>query len=672
MKFVFDIETNRLINPDKIWLAVFKNIDTGEFHIFRNITENEDERERCRSFVYDSLRRGDTHIGHNSLGFDWYVLLPALGIHPEVGFVSAHVDTLIIGKMANYPRKGGHSLESYGEEFGYEKGTFSRWNDPLLQDKESELFKQLEHYCIRDVNITHKVYTKYYKFISNAEHSVSITLENRFQYYVVNTLETNGFKFNVSKAQVLLKEVEEQLAILDKEIAEAFPPRLKLIREIHPKETKHGTLSLTDFRWLPVENGTRDLSAYNGGPFCRCHWVEFNPSSHKQLIDVLSDAGWNPVNKTQGYIDLERELTQRNRGSQRLTPVDLAEKNAKLLTLKKYGWKIDEDNLATLPETAPKAAHSLAKRIMFESRRRTLTEWLSLVDEDGRVRGRFQGIGTWTQRMATQKPNMQNIPNEFDTDGKIKYLGKELRQLWQAPRNRLLVGVDAEGIQLRIFAHYINDPEFTDALVRGKKSDKTDPHSLNQRIIGDVCKSRQAAKRFIYALLLGGGLGKLSQILGCSVSETEEALDRLLTRYAGWARLRQEVFPKDARRGYFIGLDGRRVAIPGESNRDRQHLAMSGYLQNGEAVIMKMATLRWFEKLNGIEKLRWLIVNMVHDEWQTEVNNNMDLAIQVGEAQCDALREVGEELNLLCPLAGSYWNDDHHDYTIGTNWYQTH
>ena len=132
------------------------------------------------------------------------------------------------------------------------------------------------------------------------------------------------------------------------------------------------------------------------------------------------------------------------------------------------------------------------------------------------------------------------------------------------------------------------------------------------------------------------------------------------------------MFPKDARRGYFIGLDGRRVAIPGESIRDRQHLAMSGYLQNGEALIMKASTLKWFDKLKDIEKLRWLIVNMVHDEWQTEVNNNMDLAIQVAQAQCDALREVGEELNLNCPLAGSYWNDDHGDYTIGTNWYATH
>ena len=193
--------------------------------------------------------------------------------------------------------------------------------------------------------------------------------------------------------------------------------------------------------------------------------------------------------------------------------------------------------------------------------------------------------------MAHQEPNTANIPNEFDTQGHIKLLGKELRSLWQAPKKRLLVGVDAEGIQLRIFAHLIDDKEFTDALVRGKKSDKSDPHSLNQRILGGVCKSRAAAKRFIYALLLGAGLWKLSQILECSDAECREALDRLLQRYTGWAKLKSEDIPRDARRGYFIGLDGRKVSIPGASVGERKHLAMSGYLQNGEALVMKLSTL---------------------------------------------------------------------------------
>jgi len=96
-----------------------------------------------------------------------------------------------------------------------------------------------------------------------------------------------------------------------------------------------------------------------------------------------------------------------------------------------------------------------------------------------------------------------------------------------------------------------HDPEFTRALVEGKKDDKTDPHSLNQSILGGVCRSRAAAKRFIYALLLGAGIGKLTEILGCSTAEAEEALERLMVRYTGWKFLKEKVFPKDAKRGWF-------------------------------------------------------------------------------------------------------------------------
>jgi DNA polymerase-1 len=265
--------------------------------------------------------------------------------------------------------------------------------------------------------------------------------------------------------------------------------------------------------------------------------------------------------------------------------------------------------------------------------------------------------------MAHQQPNTANIPTD------VKLYGTEMRSLWRAPRNRLLVGVDAEGIQLRIFAHYINDPEFTEALVKGKKEDKSDPHSLNQRILGNVCGSRQIAKRFIYALLLGAGIGKLAEILGTSENATKVALQRLMERYQGFVELKDDVIPNDARRGWFTGLDGRRVRIPGETPGQRKHLCMSGYLQNGEAIIMKKATLLWEDKLAADNSM---LVNLVHDEWQTEVPNNMEIALRIAEMQAQSLATVGKELKLRCPLAGSYWNDDHKDYTIGTNWSVTH
>lgn len=641
-----DIEADALVNPTNIWLIVCKDIDTGECHIFRNLNENVIELSKFKEFA-----KGVTlWIGHNILGYDCPVMVKLIDVHLQL---DQCLDTLILSKLIDYSRLG-HSVEDYGLEFGIPKGKFVDF---------SKYSQEMEDYCVRDVDICHRIYLKYLRYLSNPIHAPSISLEHSFQL-VVNDLHTNGFSFNSAKATTLLARVEADLAILDKDILTAFPPRLRLIREITPKATKYGTISLTS---IPKElrECVSDLSV--GASFSYCGWNVFNPSSHKQIVSVLNDSGWKPTDRTQTHIDTERELAR----IKFQKGVDLRKKEliVKLTELKKTGWKVNEANLETLPAKAPAGARTLAKRILLEARRRTLTEWLGLVEADGRIHGRFQGIGAWTHRMSHQNPNTANIPNEFDTAGKKKLLGKELRSLWQAPRNRLLVGVDAEGIQLRIFAHLINDPEFTRALVEGKKDDKTDPHSLNQSILGSVCKSRQAAKRFIYALLLGAGMGKLSEILGCGDSETKEALDRLMGRYTGWQTLKDEVFPKDAKRGWFVGLDGRRVRIPGETESSRKHLAMSGYLQSGEAIVMKRATLKWVDnlRLDGA-----LLVNFVHDEWQTECPNDMNIAIKIAQRQADSLREVGEEMKLHCPLAGSYWNDDHKDYTVHTNWSMTH
>lgn len=678
MKVIIDIEANALRNPTQIWLIVCKDISTGELHIFRNLTENVSERTRFLQFA-DSVTQW---IGHNVLGYDALVMRSLLGCNIE----DKCIDTLIISKLIAYSRPG-HSIEQYGEEFGFGKGNFHKWNDPSLHDQDSELSKELLTYCIRDVEITLKVYYKYLKDIYSTIDTNSITfkdnilkltdsvlLEHKFQL-LVNQLEANGFSFNAIKANKLLEDVKRELDILDLSIQNEFPPREVLLREFSPKATKHGTISRTSVpRALHPLIHTYEI----GKSYRHTARVPFNPGSHKQVVEVLNEAGWQPIEKTVTHLETERELSRLKYRPEERNQLDFENLSAKLVVLRSNGWKVNETNLNTLPPTAPSPARSLAKRILLESRRRTLTEWLGLVDPDtSRIYGKFYGIGAWTHRMAHQKPNTANIPSPTNLDGSTKLLGKEMRSLWQAPRNRLLVGVDAEGIQLRIFAHYIEDEEFTNALVRGKKADKTDPHSLNQRILGKVCKTRQSAKRFVYALLLGGGLGKLAQILECSREEAAGALENLMARYQGFTDLKKNRIPHDAKRGWFSGIDLRRVPIPGETASERRHLCMSGYLQNGEVIIMKRAAILFDEHpeiiyLRRDLNKRILFVNMVHDEDQYETPNSMDVALKVANIQTDCIRYAGEIYNLKCPMAGSFYNEDTKDYTIGTNWYSTH
>lgn len=650
MRLVIDIEANSLENPTEIWVIVCKDIDTGIYHVFREVTKNAEAHQAFLALLADC----SCLIGHYILGYDLVVLRDLLQVQFDINNV---IDTLIVSRLADYSRPYGHSIETYGIEFGFPKGKnhfpdfFKKWS------------QELEIYCVRDVDICYRIYSLYLRYINDYRNSIK--LEQDFQG-IANILHTNGFSLNVDKVNKLLAKVTEELNVLDKEIEASFPPKLVPIKEIHPRLTLHGTINRSDFRW--VKDG--DLSEFNGGPFTRCEWKSFNPSSHNQIIEVLHSAGWSPVDRTETHKDTLRDLARSKYAKKGEVAVDITLLNAKLLKLEKSGWKINEANLSTLPKTAPASARSLAKRIMYESRRRTLTEWLGLIQDDGRIHGEFQGIGAWTHRMAHQKPNTANIPNEYKEDGSKKLLGKELRSCWQAPRGRLLAGVDAEGIQLRIFAHLINDKELIERIVNGSKSDKTDPHSYNQEILR-CAKTRQAAKRFLYALFLGGGLGRLAQILEVDQQEAEAALDRLIKRYPGFDYVKRNIIPSDAKRGYFIGLDGRKVSIPGDTVGERRHLAMSGYLQNGEAVVMKLATCRWYPKLQLKYPDQWKLVNLVHDEWQIEVPNNMEIATDICSTVSASLREVGEELKLNCPLAGSYMND-HNDYTIGTNWAVTH
>lgn len=655
MEVVIDIECNSLHNPTKIWVIVCREVASGEYQIFREVTS--DEQEKARFLDYSA--RVSRWIGHNFLGYDYPVLNKLLGrSDPDIYLKS--VDTLILSKLVDYSRKS-HSIEDYGLQFGIEKGKFNDF---------TKYSQEMENYCVRDVDICERIYRLYSRVLDDKGGYTSLRTEQEFQL-LVNLLHDNGFCFNSSRARIHLRKVEEELKELDEKIKEAFPPSEVLIREFTPRPTKYGTISKTS---VP-RSLWGQINEYEVGHSYRHTRMEsFNPASHKQIIKVLNGAGWRPLEKTATHIEAERVLNRLKYTRRDTSFFDLARKDDilnKLKQLKVTGWKINEANLSTLPHDSPPPARLLAKRILLESRRRTLTEWLGLVSEDGRIRGKFLGIGAWTHRMAHQQPNTANIPAEFNNDGTSKLLGKEMRSLWQAPRKRLLVGVDAEGIQLRIFAHYINDPEFIDALVKGKKTARTDPHSLNQRILGSVCKSRQNAKRFIYALLLGAGLEKLAAILDCSRDQAKEALDRLLQRYTGFAELKRTVIPRDAKRGWFEGLDGRRVRIPGNTEGERRHLCMSGYLQNGEAIIMKKAACLWHKQLKK-EGLDFLFVNMVHDEWQTEVANDMKLAVAIAKTQAESLEIVGEELGLRCPLAGSYWNEDHKDYTIGVNWFSTH
>jgi len=614
---ICDTETNALENPDKLWLVVCKEVESGALHVFKNVHESPSGFRQFATKVTG-------WIGHNFIGFDRGVLrsLGGINIPPE-----AVVDTLVVSRLLNYGQPGGHSLESIGERLGIPKGNFKDF---------SALTKEMEDYCIQDVEITYRYFLQVKPFIYSGQWKDALRLEHDMAF-ICEEMKDNGFHFDKPKAVELLSKITTKVNDLSDLLQKEFPPRSVLLKEITPKGTKFGTISKVDFRW------TDDLTPYSiGHPFSRIEWVPFNPGSPKQVVERLNEAGWKPYEKTKGHIQAERERNEEKLANYRIT-----------------GWSVSEANLSTLPQDAPEGARRLAEWLLINNRRNVLEQWLSALSEaDNRIHGSFFHIGAWTHRMSHSNPNMANIPS-----GDSLY-AEDMRSLWNVPKDRLLVGVDADGIQLRILAHYMNDPEFTEALINGQKENGTDAHSLNKEALGYVCKDRDTAKTFIYAWLLGAGTGKIAQILGCSHTQAKQASDNFLSRYPGLKALKEVQIPRDAAKGYFQGIDGRLVFC------DSEHLMLAGYLQNGESVAMKRANVLWRRRLIT-EGIDFKQVNFVHDEWQLEVPHDYELAKYIANVQADSLRIVGEELKLRCPLAGSTLNS-HKQLAIGQNWSQTH
>jgi DNA polymerase-1 len=640
--YILDIETNGIDSPDKLWCIVCKDLDTQEVATYSFPSGVPAEYPEALQGFLSSSANASGFIGHNIIGYD----LPTLKrLIPEFTFDKQSViDTLVVGRLLHYNIEGGNSLEAWGNRLGFPKSDFSDF---------SSYSQQMLDYCIQDVLVTEKLYAFFSEYIRSEQWQSSLRLEHDVAW-LCNDLNTSGFSFDAEAATTLLLAISGQLGELAGRLHSAFAPRARQLREVNPKRTASGALSRVDFRWL---DDPSDIRFFSGGPFTRIAFEPFNPGSPKQCVERLWECGWKPFDKTKGHIAAERELADCRRfhggrasrgsgGSGRVKELE-----ERLEHFRVYGYKVNEANLATLPRTAPAAAHDLVEWLTLDSRRSTLEEWLSSYNPDtGRIHGRFNHIGAWTGRMSHNSPNMANIP------GHGSVYGDEFRALWRAGEGKHLVGVDADGIQLRILAHYMNDPDFIAALDKGRKEDGTDAHTLNQRALGSICNSRDVAKTFIYAFLLGAGTGKISEILSCSPEQAREAVDNFLSYYPGLRNLKDHRIPADADRGYFIGLDGRLVAC------DSQHLMLAGYLQNGEAVVMKTANLLWRRKLEE-ENIPFNQVNFVHDEWQVEVQSLTD-ATRSGILMVDAIVETGTILKLNCPLAGNA--------IIGRTWLETH
>jgi DNA polymerase I-like protein with 3'-5' exonuclease and polymerase domains len=358
-------------------------------------------------------------------------------------------------------------------------------------------------------------------------------------------------------------------------------------------------------RWPPV---TVQRFSEKTGKQLKDSVVTFNPGSRKQVGEKLVELGWKPSKFT--------ETGQ---------PV------------------VDE---STLSGTGIPEAELIAEYFLLQKRVAQIKSWIDAVGEDGRVHGKVITNGAVTGRMTHSGPNMAQVPNS----GSL--YGHECRECWVADDGWVLGGCDASGLELRMLAHYMQDPGYVKTVTEGKREDGTDVHTVNQLAAG--LQTRDQAKTFIYAFLYGAGSSKIGSIVGGTARDGDKLKQKFLAQIPALKKLIDKV-GKYAEKGYVPGLDGRKIWVRSE------HAALNSLLQGAGAIVMKKA-LEIFYRRCRANKWEVKLVANVHDEFQFETRPA--IAEIVGEAAKQSIIDAGEYFKLRCPLDG--------EYKIGKSWKETH
>lgn len=338
--------------------------------------------------------------------------------------------------------------------------------------------------------------------------------------------------------------------------------------------------------------------------------LPFNPGSRQQIAKYLKSTGWVP------------EVFNESGSA-----------------------KVDE---AVLSKIDHPVAAKLSEYLMLQKRIGMLAEgtesWMKVVKPNGRIHGSVNHNGAVTGRCTHRGPNMAQVPA-----GKSPY-GKECRSLFIAPEGKVLIGVDAAGLELRCLAHYLTKYDhgaFMKELLEG------DIHTANQVAAG--LPSRDDAKLFIYAFLYGAGPEKLGKIVGGGYEEGKRMQKRFLEKVPALGHLKRQVETNAELRGYLTGLDGRRLRIRSK------HAALNTLLQSAGAVLMKQATILMNQRIRraGLAALQ---VGHIHDEVQFECP--VEQAEEVCKILEQSIKDAGTELAFRCPLAG--------EAKVGKDWSETH
>jgi DNA polymerase I len=319
----------------------------------------------------------------------------------------------------------------------------------------------------------------------------------------------------------------------------------------------------------------------------------------------------------------------------------------------------DEDVLAELAADYPLPARILEYR-SFAKLKGTYTDKLPQMvnPATGRVHTSYAQAVAVTGRLASNEPNLQNIPIRTPE-------GRRVREAFIAPPGCKIASADYSQIELRIMAHISGDEGLTRAFAQGLDVHRATASEVFAVPLDAVtAEQRRYAKTINFGLIYGMGAFGLAQSLGIEQKAAKDYIERYFARFAGVKRYMDQTKARAAERGYVETFFGRRIVLPeinggsGPRRAGAERQAINAPMQGTAADLIKLAMIAVQQAIDH-EQRATRIVMQVHDE----------LVFEVPDAEVDWVRREVPRLmagvaRFDVPLLA--------EVGVGDNWDQAH
>jgi DNA polymerase-1 len=277
-----------------------------------------------------------------------------------------------------------------------------------------------------------------------------------------------------------------------------------------------------------------------------------------------------------------------------------------------------------------------------------------LADAHGRIHTTFNQVGTATGRLSSTNPNLQNIPIRTA-------VGREIRAAFIAAPGNLLMSADYSQIELRLMAHFSQDPLLLDAYRTGK-----DIHTLTAAEVFGVDaetmskETRARAKAVNFGIVYGISPFGLAAQLSIDQKTAREYIETYFARYTGVATFIEETLETVRRDQAVRTAFGRVRPIPDIHSRNpnqrgfAERTAVNTPLQGTAADLIKIAMLR-IDAAMRTREMRSLMTLQVHDELLFDV-----LPEEADELQNLVKTEMESAAEFSIPIVA--------DVGVGNNW----